>query len=387
MAREFQAYLSSMTIALTRELIARPSVTPDDAGCQQLIGDRLQKIGFKVTHLPSEDVTNLWATHGTGAPVFTFLGHTDVVPPGPETDWVSAPFEPHERDGYLYGRGAADMKGSVAAMVIALERFIKTNREHEGTISLLLTSDEEGIAVNGTKKVVEYLVKNQLKIDWCLVGEPSSREKLGDSIRNGRRGSLSGVLSVAGIQGHTAYPALARNPVHLAGPALVELSGRVWDDGNAHYPPTSFQISNIRAGNGAENVIPASLEVSFNLRFSTEWTEQQLKDSIRNMLDSHGLDYDLLWRPCSQPFLTQSGKLLDAARDTLADVCGITPEVSTDGGTSDGRFIAPTGAEVVELGPVNTTIHKVNECVRCADLETLADVYESILTRLMLRKL
>ena len=373
-----------MTLALTRELMARPSVTPDDAGCQQLIGDRLKKIGFNVTHLPSEDVANLWATHGTGAPVFTFLGHTDVVPPGPEADWESPPFEPRERDGYLYGRGAADMKGSVAAMVIALERFIEANREHVGTVSLLLTSDEEGVAVNGTKKVVEYLEQEHIGIDWCLVGEPCSREKLGDAIRNGRRGSLSGVLTVSGIQGHTAYPALARNPVHLAGPALVELSRRVWDEGNAHYPPTSFQISNIHAGTGAENVIPASMEVSFNLRFSTEWTEQGLKDSIRDLLDSHELDYDLLWRPCSQPFLTQSGKLLETVQDALADMCGIRPEVSTDGGTSDGRFIAPTGAEVVELGPVNATIHKVNECVRSADLDTLADLYGNILSRLMI---
>ena len=373
-----------MTLELTKELIARPSVTPDDAGCQQLIGDRLEKSGFNITHLPCADVANLWATHGEGAPVFTLLGHTDVVPPGSETDWDAPPFEPRERDGYLYGRGAADMKGSVAAMVIALERFVAANNAHDGTVSLLLTSDEEGIAVNGTKKVAEYLEQEQLSIDWCLVGEPCSREKLGDVIKNGRRGSLSGVLTVAGIQGHTAYPALARNPVHLAGPALVELSRQVWDEGNAHYPPTSFQISNIHAGTGAENVIPPSVEVSFNLRFSTEWTEQRLKETIGELLDRHELDYSLLWRPCSQPFLTQSGKLLDAVQDALADVCGIMPEISTDGGTSDGRFIAPTGAEVVELGPVNATIHKVNECVRSADLETLADLYEVILTRLMI---
>jgi len=373
-----------MTLALTRELIARPSVTPDDAGCQQLIGDRLKKSGFNITHLPCADVANLWATHGEGAPVFTLLGHTDVVPPGPETDWESPPFEPREQDGYLYGRGAADMKGSIAAMVTALERYVAANRAHNGTISLLLTSDEEGVAVNGTKKVVEYLDEKHIGIDWCLVGEPCSREKLGDVIKNGRRGSLSGVLTVSGIQGHTAYPALARNPVHLAGPALVELSRRVWDEGNAHYPPTSFQISNIHAGTGAENVIPASVEVSFNLRFSTEWTERRLKDAIETLLQKHELDYDLLWRPCSQPFLTQSGKLLDAVQNAVADVCGTMPEISTDGGTSDGRFIAPTGAEVVELGPVNATIHKVNERVRSADLDTLADLYENILSRLMI---
>ena len=372
-----------MTLALARDLIARPSVTPDDAGCQQLIGDRLEKSGFNITHLPCGDVANLWATHGEGAPVFTFLGHTDVVPPGPAADWESPPFEPRERGGYLYGRGAADMKGSVAAMVTALERFVEANREHEGTVSLLLTSDEEGVAVNGTKKVVEYLEGNGAGIDWCLVGEPCSREKLGDVIKNGRRGSLSGVLTVSGIQGHTAYPALAKNPVHLAGPALVELSRRVWDEGNDHYPPTSFQVSNIHAGTGAENVIPASVEISFNLRFSTEWTEQGLKDSISDLLDGHELDYDLLWRPGSRPFLSRSGKLLDAVQDAVADVCGIVPEISTDGGTSDGRFIAPTGAEVVELGPVNATIHKVNECVRSADLERLADLYGDILSRLL----
>ena len=374
-----------MTLALTRELIARPSITPDDAGCQQLIAARLEKSGFNVTHLPCADVANLWATHGEGAPVFTFLGHTDVVPPGPDEDWASPPFAPEERDGYLYGRGAADMKGSVAAMVTALERFVAAHPAHRGAISLLLTSDEEGIAVNGTKKVVEYLERNGIGIDWCLVGEPCSDNTLGDIIKNGRRGSLSGVLTVAGIQGHTAYPALAQNPVHLVAPALVELTQKVWDEGNAHYPPSSFQVSNIRAGTGAENVIPAAVEVSFNLRFSTEWTEQTLKEAVKEMLNRHELDYDLLWRPCSQPFLTQSGQLLDAVQNAVADICGITPQLSTAGGTSDGRFIAPTGAEVVELGPVNATIHKVNECVRSADLETLSALYQDILKRLVVQ--
>lgn len=371
--------------ALTRELIARASVTPDDAGCQRLIGDRLEKSGFSITHLPCADVANLWATHGEGAPVFAFLGHTDVVPPGPGAGWDSPPFEPRERDGYLYGRGAADMKGSIAAMVTALERFVGANSTHDGTICLLLTSDEEGIAVNGTKKVVEYLEEKHIVIDWCLVGEPCSREKLGDVIKSGRRGSLSGVLTVSGIQGHTAYPALAKNPVHLVAPALLELSRRVWDEGNAHYPPSSFQISNIHAGTGAENVIPAAAEVSFNLRFSTEWTEQKLKDAIETLLQKHELDYELRWRPCSQPFLTQSGRLLGTVQAAVTDICGITPQTSTDGGTSDGRFIAPTGAEVVELGPVNATIHKVNERVRSADLETLSQLYEEILARLMIR--
>ena len=373
-----------MTLALTGELISRRSVTPDDAGCQSLIGERLKKCGFNITHLPCADVTNLWATHGRGAPVFTFLGHTDVVPAGSEADWDTPPFQAREQDGYLYGRGTADMKGSIAAMVTALERFVAANAAHDGTVSLLLTSDEEGIAVNGTKKVVEYLERNQVRIDWCLVGEPSSREQVGDIIKNGRRGSLSGVLTVSGIQGHTAYPALAINPVHLVGPTLVELSQRSWDDGNADYPPSSFQISNIHAGTGAENVIPASVEVSFNLRFTSEWTERKLKDEIEHLLQKHALDYNILWRPCSRPFLTRPGKLLDAVQSAVADICGITPETSTAGGTSDGRFIAPTGAEVVELGPVNATIHKVNECVRSADLETLSKLYEDILTRLMI---
>ena len=374
-----------MTVNLTRELISRASVTPDDAGCQQLIGDRLKKSGFNVTDLPCADVTNLWATHGHGAPVFTFLGHTDVVPAGPESDWDSPPFEPRERDGYLYGRGAADMKGSIAAMVTALERFVAANPAHHGTVALLLTSDEEGVAVNGTRKVVEYLARNNIGLDWCLVGEPCSSEQLGDVVKNGRRGSLSGILTVTGVQGHTAYPALARNPVHLAAPALVELCERVWDDGNAHYPPSSFQISNIHAGTGAGNVIPGSLQVSFNLRFSTEWTEPQLRDAVENLLQQHELDYDIRWLPCSQPFLTQSGKLLDAVKSALTSVCGITPQVSTDGGTSDGRFIAPAGAEVIELGPVNATIHKVNECVRSADLETLSELYQDILARMMIQ--
>ena len=360
-------------------------MTPDDAGCQQLIGERLKESGFNVTHLPCADVTNLWATHGQGTPVFTFLGHTDVVPAGPESDWDSPPFEPRERDGYLYGRGAGDMKGSIAAMVTALERFVAVNPTHDGSICLLLTSDEEGIAINGTKKVVEHLERNNVRIDWCLVGEPTSHERLGDVIKNGRRGSLSGVLTVSGIQGHTAYPALAKNPVHLLSPALLELCQQVWDESNALYPLSSFQVSNIHAGTGAENVIPASVQVSFNLRFSTEWTEQKLKDTIENLLQQHELDYNILWRPCSQPFLTQSGKLLDAVQSAVATVCGISAETSMAGGTSDGRFIAPTGAEVVELGPVNATIHKVNECVRSADLEMLSELYEDILTRITVR--
>ena len=372
-----------MTLALTKDLISRPSVTPDDAGCQQLVAERLEKSGFKVTHLPREDVDNLWATHGEGSPVFTFLGHTDVVPSGAETDWDSAPFQPEERNGYLYGRGAADMKGSVAAMVTAMERFIAANGGRRGTISILLTSDEEGIAVNGTKKVLEHLKENNVKIDWCLVGEPSSRDAIGDTIKNGRRGSLSGVLTVSGVQGHVAYPALAKNPIHLVSPALAELCRRVWDEGDAHYSPTSFQVSNIQAGTGAENVIPASIQISFNLRFSNEWTEQTLKEEIERVLQRHELDYALAWRPCSQPFLTKSGKLLETVRRVVADITNVTPEVSTTGGTSDGRFIAPTGAEVVELGPVNATIHKVNERVRIADLETLSTMYEAILKRLM----
>ncbi len=372
-----------MTLALTRELVARASVTPEDAGCQQLLAERLGRCGFVVTRLPCGEVSNLWAVRGAGSPVFTFLGHTDVVPPGAEADWDSPPFQPQERDGCLYGRGVADMKGSIAAMVTAMERFSAAHGDHRGTVSMLLTSDEEGLAVDGVRYAVERLGQLGISIDWCLVGEPSSREQLGDCIKNGRRGSLSGALTIHGVQGHTAYADLAKNPVHLGVPALAELCLREWDQGNEHYPPSSFQISNVQAGTGAENVIPAALRVHFNLRFSTAWTAPGLKDEIDALLQRHGLDYDLEWRPASLPFLSPPGKLLAAVQDVVRETLGITPAVATDGGTSDGRFIAPTGAEVVEMGPVNATIHQVNEHVRSADLETLSRLYEAVLVRLM----
>lgn len=374
---------SSMTLALTKVLIARPSITPDDAGCQRLIAERLERSGFAATHLPFAEVSNLWAAHGQGSPVFVFLGHTDVVPAGEEAAWDSPPFQPEERDGFLYGRGAADMKGSVAAMVTAMERFVSAHGKHPGTIAMLLTSDEEGVAINGTQKAAARLKNMGVNIDWCLVGEPSSRAVLGDAIKNGRRGSLSGALTVVGVQGHVAYPATAKNPIHLLSPALDELCRRVWDEGDAHYPPTSFQVSNLQAGTGAENVIPATAQLSFNLRFSTAWSEQTLKKEVEQVLRKHGLDYALSWRPCSQPYLSRPGRLLEAVQAAVAEVAGATPELSTDGGTSDGRFIAPMGAEVVELGPVNATIHKVNEHVRNADLETLSALYEAVLNKLM----
>lgn len=374
---------SSMTLALTKALIARPSITPEDAGCQRLLAERLERSGFAATHLPFAEVSNLWAAHGQGPPVFVFLGHTDVVPAGDEAAWDSAPFQPEERNGLLYGRGAADMKGSVAAMVTAMERFVAAQVAHPGTIAMLLTSDEEGVAINGTQKAAARLKKMGVNIDWCLVGEPSSRAALGDAIKNGRRGSLSGALTVFGVQGHVAYPAAAKNPVHLLSPALDELCRRAWDEGDAHYPPTSFQVSNLRAGTGAENVIPATAQLSFNLRFSSLWSEQTLKKEVEQVLSKHGLDYALSWRPCSQPYLSRPGRLLEAVQAAVAERVGVTPELSTDGGTSDGRFIAPMGAEVVELGPVNATIHKVNEHVRSADLDTLSAIYEAVLNKLM----
>ncbi len=371
-----------MTIELAKTLINLKSVTPDDAGCQALIADRLEKSGFTATHLRFADVANLWISHGCGDPVFTFLGHTDVVPAGSLKDWQSEPFNAEIRDDYLFGRGAADMKGSVAAMVTALEDFVASRPEHTGTIGLLLTSDEEGVAINGTVKVVEYLRQQDISIKWCLVGEPSSREHVGDVIKNGRRGSLGASLTVKGIQGHVAYPQLAKNPIHLLAPALAELCALEWDRGNAFYPPTSFQVSNINAGCGADNVIPATVEVLFNFRFSSEVTVDELMQRSEAILNKHGLDYDINWRTSGLPFLTDSGLLLDSVRQSILQITAIETELSTAGGTSDGRFIAPAGAEVVELGPVNSTIHKVNECVKVADLETLAKLYNRVLHHL-----
>ena len=370
------------TLTLANELIRCASVTPVDAGCQPIIADRLEAIGFCAKHLRFDDVDNLWITHGSGSPVFAYVGHTDVVPTGPLDAWQSDPFTPEVKNGYLYGRGTADMKGSVAAMVTAMERFVQSNPDHNGTIAMLITSDEEGIAINGTRKVVEYLDENNIKIDWCLVGEPTAKEKLGDMIKNGRRGSLTGMLKVYGIQGHVAYPENASNPVHLASAAIAKLCAMNWDEGNEFYPPTTFQISNINAGTGADNVIPGQLDILFNFRYSTEVTHDQLKQQTEQILDDHKLDYDLEWRLSGKPFLTRDGKLLDTVRQAIREHAGIETEVSTGGGTSDGRFIAPTGAEVIELGPVNATIHKINERVKTEDLTSLSAIYELILNKL-----
>jgi succinyl-diaminopimelate desuccinylase len=373
----------SDTLELAKDLISRASVTPDDAGCQAMLGERLAKLGFSIESLRFGDVDNLWARRGSDAPLFVFAGHTDVVPPGPLDEWDSDPFTPTLRDGYLYGRGAADMKSSIAAMVTACERFIGDNAAHRGSIAFLITSDEEGPSVDGTVKVVETLQARNEKIDLCLVGEPSSTARTGDIIKNGRRGSLCGTLRVTGLQGHVAYPDLADNPIHRVAPALAELVSTEWDTGNDHFPPTTFQVSNITAGTGAENVIPGSVTVMFNLRFSTETTADEIRARIGAILDSHGLDYQLDWRLSGDPFLTPSGELVDAARVAIHSVAGIKTQLSTSGGTSDGRFIAPTGAQVVELGPVNATIHKINECVKADELDTLSSIYEEILKHLL----
>ena len=371
------------TLELARTLISRPSVTPDDAGCQKLLGERLEQLGFAIKHLRYGDVDNLWARRGSERPLFVFAGHTDVVPPGPIDKWDSSPFDPVIREGYLYGRGAVDMKGSIAAMVTACERFIEAYHDHRGSIAFLVTSDEEGPAINGTVKVLEYLHQRKEEIDWCLVGEPSSRERTGDVIKNGRRGSLNGSLRIYGKQGHVAYPQLAENPVHRAAPAVAELVAVVWDNGNDHFPPTSFQISNIHAGTGAENVIPDSMHILFNLRFSTESTVAAIRSRVAEILDRHGLTYDLDWKLSGDPFLTPAGVLLDATRAAVRTVTGMLPELSTSGGTSDGRFIAPGGVQVVELGLVNATIHKINECVKVTELDTLSMVYEEVLKDLL----
>lgn len=372
------------TLELARDLIQRRSITPEDAGCQQLIADRLTASGCKATHLRYGQVDNLWLTHGEGSPLFVFLGHTDVVPPGPEDKWQSDPFSPTIRDGLLYGRGAADMKGSVAAMVVAIERYIQSHPNHAGTIALLLTSDEEGVARDGVRRMVsEFLQPNKIQIDYCLVGEPSSHEQLGDVIKNGRRGSLGGTLTVRGIQGHVAYPQLADNPVHKAIKSLTTLCETTWDKGNEDFPPTSFQISNIHAGTGADNVIPGMLEVMFNFRFSTEVSADELKQRVHSLLDSHNLTYEIEWRLSGEPFLTRNGSLIEAARTAVANATGREVLLSTAGGTSDGRFIAPTGAEVIEIGPINKTIHKIDECVSVADLETLTGIYLRISEQLL----
>lgn len=373
------------TLALTCELIRRQSVTPEDAGCQALMMERLQQLGFTCTRLRFGEVENFWAVRGESGPLLVFAGHTDVVPTGPESGWDSPPFEPTLRDGMLYGRGAADMKGSLAAMLVACEDFVARNPEHSGRIGFLITADEEGPAHNGTVKVIEHLQQQGEHIDWCLVGEPSSSARLGDVVKNGRRGSLGAVLTVRGVQGHIAYPQLADNPIHRALPALHALTCQVWDQGNAFFPATSLQISNIASGTGATNVIPGELQVVFNFRFSTEVTAHDLQRRTENLLRAHKLDYSIDWHLSGEPFLTPAGNLVQAVVDSIRDVTGLETELSTAGGTSDGRFIAPTGAQVVELGPVNATIHKRNECVIAADLPQLARLYQGVLERLLLQ--
>lgn len=374
----------SPTMTLALDLLARRSITPDDAGCQQLMGERLAQVGFDQEWLQFGETTNSWIRRGTQAPLLVFAGHTDVVPPGDESAWRSAPFTPTIDQGLLTARGAADMKGSLAAMVTACERFISEHPQHKGSIAFLITSDEEGDAHDGTVRVVETLEARNEKMDWCLVGEPTSSKRLGDMIKNGRRGSLSGTLTVQGVQGHVAYPHLAKNPIHLAAPALAELAAIEWDQGNDFFPATSFQFSNINAGTGANNVIPGSMQVLFNFRFSTEVTADQLKQQVEQLLDRHQLEYQLDWHLSGNPFLTEPGALVDAARNAINSVTGIDTELSTSGGTSDGRFIAPTGAQVIELGPTNATIHKVNECVGEDELDQLSAIYQRMMEQLLL---
>jgi succinyl-diaminopimelate desuccinylase len=373
----------SEVLALACELIARPSVTPDDAGCQSLLAARLERAGFACESMRFGDVDNLWATHGAGGPVLVLLGHTDVVPPGPRDAWASDPFVPEVRDGVLYGRGAADMKGSVAAFVVALERFVAAHPGHPGTVALLLTSDEEGDAIDGVRRVAGEFRRRGQRIDWCITGEPSSTQRLGDLLRVGRRGSLSAALTVRGVQGHVAYPEKARNPVHQALPALAELVSRRWDEGYETFPPTSLQVSNMAAGTGAANVIPGELRVDFNLRYNPHWDAARLESEIEALLGRHGLEFELRWHRSGEPFFTPEGPLRAAAREVLGTVAGGAPEESTGGGTSDARFIAPLGAQCIEVGPVNASIHKVDEHVAVADLEALPSLYLSLMRRLL----
>ncbi len=377
------------TLDLAKQLISIPSVTPDDLGCQKIIAERLSKIGFKIEHLRFGEVDNLWARVGTQAPLFVFAGHTDVVPTGPIEQWSNDPFTPTIVNEVMTARGTADMKSSIAAMVCACETFLANKKDHAaakmaGSIAFLITSDEEGPAIDGTVKVLQHLAHNNEKIDWCLVGEPSSTNTVGDVIKNGRRGSFSGDLTIHGVQGHIAYPHLAENPVHLFAGALQDLCNEVWDNGNEFFPPTSFQISNIHGGTGASNIIPGDLNVQFNLRFSTEITDQQIKQRIEAILNKHQLKYTINWSLSGQPFLTSGGELVEATKQAIKSVCDIETELSTAGGTSDGRFIAPTGAQVVELGPVNESIHKIDENINIVELEKLTAVYTEILERLFI---
>jgi succinyl-diaminopimelate desuccinylase len=378
---------ASEVLALTCDLIARPSVTPQDLGCQRLIAERLTRAGFACEHLRHGEVDNLWAVHGAGAgPTLVLLGHTDVVPSGPVDTWASDPYLPEIRDGVLYGRGAADMKGSVAAFVVALERFAAAHPQHPGRVALLLTSDEEGDAIDGVRRVADTFRARGERIDWCVTGEPSSTSKLGDLLRVGRRGTLSATLNVIGVQGHVAYPDKARNPIHQAMPALSELAARRWDEGYETFPPTSFQISNVHAGTGANNVIPGELQVLFNLRYNPSWNAESLERECEQVLRAHGLEYEIRWFRGGEPFYTPEGPLRAAAREVLTGFVGAAPEESTGGGTSDARFIAPLGAQCIEVGPVNASIHKVDENVSVADLEALPGLYLALIERLLLQK-
>lgn len=373
----------SPVLELTEQLISLPSITPRDEACQEVMIERLARIGFKIEKMPFGEVENFWAVHGSAGNILAFAGHTDVVPPGPTENWDTPPFTPTINDGYLYGRGAADMKGSLAAMVIAAERFVNEHPGHEGRIAFLITSDEEGPAVEGTVKVIEQLNAKNEQITWCVVGEPSSTHELGDTIKNGRRGSLGGCLTIDGVQGHIAYPHKARNPIHLALAALDELVKTDWDKGNEFFQATSFQISNINSGTGATNVIPGQLKALFNFRYSTEVTAEQLMAKTEAVLTKHQMDFSIDWSHFGLPFLTARGDLLDAASAAVLEVTGRKPEISTSGGTSDGRFIAPTGAQVIELGPSNETIHKINECVAVSALDELALIYRKIMSKLL----
>ena len=371
------------TLELAKSLISQASVTPDDNGCQSIMIERLKKIGFEIHPLKFGDVDNFWATRGNSGPIFAFAGHTDVVPAGNEDAWNTSPFEPTIKGDYLYGRGAADMKGGLASMVTATENFVQDNPDHNGTIAFLITSDEEGVAINGTVKVMDYLNENDTKIDYCLLGEPSSTSITGDVIKNGRRGSLNGVINVNGQQGHVAYPHLAKNPIHFIAPALNDLCLQEWDSGNEYFPATSFQISNFHSGGGVTNVVPGEAKVMFNFRYSTETTKEELMAKVHEILDNHKIDYTLDWHHSGNPFLTPVGDLVSACVSAIEETKDITPELSTSGGTSDGRFIAKEGTQVVELGPVNATIHQINESILVKDLEDLSSIYTKVLTRIL----
>lgn len=373
----------SPVIELLKDLISRPSITPFDAGCQPLLITRLEKLGFTCEVMEFEDTLNLWARRGTEKPLFCFAGHTDVVPTGPEHLWKCPPFEPTEIDGYLYGRGTADMKSGLAAFMIALEQFISENQDHNGSIALLITSDEEGPFINGTTRVIDTLEARNEKIDYCIVGEPSSTDHVGDTIKNGRRGSLTADLTVKGVQGHVAYPHLVKNPIHNCMSAMATITETQWDTGNEYFPPTSFQITNFNSGTGASNVVPANAHIQCNWRYSTELTAAQICDCFEQILKAHHVDYDVKWIYNGSPFITPPGSLTDAVSSAIKKITGITTELSTSGGTSDARFIAPTGAQVVEVGPCNKTIHKINECVKIDDVEALVDIYQVTLEKLL----